>query len=104
MKITVTCHAFERAFIEAGRPNQFTQDGLNALFDYFEELENDCGVDYDLDVIAVCCQFSEYASIEDIIDAMGLSFDDDEMVEAMDWLQDHTTVIQFDTGIIIENY
>ncbi len=104
MKIPVTCHTFERAFIEAGRPNQFTQDGLYALFDYLEELENECGDEYDLDVIALCCQFSEYASIEDIIESMGLSFEDDETDEAMEWLQEHTSVIQFDTGIIIENY
>ena len=100
-------------FIEAfstfdGRYDQMGgYEGLSALFNYLEDEVDPSGhygVGVQLDVIALCCQFSEYASIEEIIESMGLSFEDDETEEAMEWLQDHTSVIQFDTGIIIENY
>ena len=42
------------------RPDNFSRDGLKALFEYFEQVEQDTGEDIDLDVIAVCCEYTEY--------------------------------------------
>jgi len=100
MKITVTCHTFERAFIEAGRPNQFTQDGLNALFDHLEWVEENVGEEYNLDVIALCCQYSEFATLDEIRQSYNLDYDDLEMLE---WLNNISAIFH-DTGIIVENY
>jgi len=59
MKTTVSRYDFERAFIDAGRRNTFTYDGLNLLFDYLEQYEEDCGTEIELDVVALCCEYDE---------------------------------------------
>jgi len=46
--------------------NNFSYDGLNSLFDYFEELEEDMGQEIDFDPIAICCEFTEYENLEEI--------------------------------------
>ena len=65
MKKTVNFNDFEKAFENMNRANQFTNTGLKALFDYLEQLEEDTGQETELDVIAICCDFTEYENIED---------------------------------------
>jgi hypothetical protein len=65
MKITqseISINDFQRAFIDFGRGNQFSNEGLDGLYEYLEEAFNDTGEEYELDVIALCCEFSEYNS------------------------------------------
>lgn len=57
MKTTVSIHDFRTAFSQL-RPDNFTYEGLAVLFDYFEDCEQD-GEEFELDVIAICCDFSE---------------------------------------------
>ncbi len=63
MKKTINLNDFRDAFHKAGRGNQFTYDGLTALFEYIEEYEEGTGDEIELDVIALCCEFTEYESI-----------------------------------------
>ena len=58
MKTTVNLYDFRREF-ESIRPNNFSYEGLSILFDYLEELGDSCGEEMELDVIAICCDFSE---------------------------------------------
>jgi hypothetical protein len=46
--------------------NNFSYNGLNSLFDYFEELEEQMEKEMDFDPIAICCEFSEYENLEEI--------------------------------------
>ena len=47
---------FKDEFKKFGRENQFSNWGLKALFDYLD----DTGLDVELDVIALCCEYSDY--------------------------------------------
>jgi len=58
MKTTVSVYDFRDAFQKI-RPDNFSYEGLGALFEYLEECEADVGEEYELDVIAICCDFSE---------------------------------------------
>ena len=58
MKTTVDLFSFRTAFHNMDRGDQFSYEGLAVLFDYLEELEF-CGEEYELDVIALCCDFAE---------------------------------------------
>jgi hypothetical protein len=58
MKTTVNFYTFRAAFLSQ-RPNNFSSEGLSALWDYFEEYEDSCGTEMELDVVAICCDFSE---------------------------------------------
>jgi hypothetical protein len=64
MKTTINAYDFRNAFM-ALRPDNFTYAGLTALFDYLEDRESDTGEELELDVIALCCDFAEYANISE---------------------------------------
>jgi hypothetical protein len=66
MKTTVSKYDFERAFVTAGRKDQFSYEGLAVLFGYLEQLEQDTGQELELDVVALCCDYYE-SSTEEII-------------------------------------
>lgn len=60
MKETVrSVYRFAEAFREAGRGEQFSREGLDLLYDYICQFEDDTGEEVELDVIAFCCDFAE---------------------------------------------
>ena len=67
MKKSITFYDFERAFIDCNRENNFSYSGKKALFDYLEEYEEDMGEEIELDVIAICCEFSEYENVQEFV-------------------------------------
>ena len=73
MKTTVYFSEFRDLFQQI-RPDNFSYQGQKILFDYFEEYENSTGEEVDLDVIAICCDFSE-DSYENIADQYGIELD-----------------------------
>lgn len=85
MKTTVTKYDFERAFVDAGRKDQFSYEGRAVLFDYLGQLEQDTGQELELDVIALCCDYyedtPEAIAANYSIDVEGL--DDDEQIDAV---------------------
>lgn len=58
MKTAVYFDDFRHAF-NAIRPNNFSHEALKLLFDYVEEYENDSGEEIELDIIDLCCNFTE---------------------------------------------
>lgn len=92
MKQTVGFSEFQDAFTST-RPQNFSLQGLGALWDYLEQYEQDCGEELELDVIALCCDFSE-DSTENIAAAYDIDLsdceDDDEKEQAVaDYLSDN---------------
>ena len=59
MKQSINMYDFERAFKNFERDN-FSYDGLKALFEDLEEYEEVTGEEVELDVIALCCDYMEY--------------------------------------------
>ena len=109
MKTTVNKYDFERAFVTAGRKDQFSYDGLKALFEYLEDLEDYIGEEIELDVVAICCDYSEYDSAlecaKDYPFDVDEDLDEDEQEEmALEYLRDRTPLIEFDTGIIVQAF
>ena len=96
MKKTINFYAFEREFEQCGRGNQFTREGLKALFNYLEELADDCGIEIELDVIALCCEFVEYDSLEDFHNEY-----DKNDYPTLEVLRDYTQVIEIDNESFI---
>jgi len=91
MKKTVNFYDFERAFGNDTYKNQFTHQGKKALFDYLEEYEESTGEEIELDVVALCCDYAEYDSIEDF----WLEYDQEEYPD-MDAIEYNTQVIMID--------
>jgi len=88
---TLTKSQFHDAFHHMGRKDNFSYNGLNALYDYLDEQE-----EYELDVIGLCCEFTE-SSITDALKDNGC----DDLRE----LQNTTLVLEVDSDTIIyQNY
>lgn len=102
MKTTVTSHQFVEAFRACGRESQFSRAALFALFEYLEEYENSTGEEIELDPIGICCEWAEYSSAREAAEEYGFEAEDDD--EAEKWLGRKTTVVQFDGGLVVQQF
>ena len=96
MKQTINKEQFVRTFRDYGRFDQFGREALEILFDYFEELADDCGEEMELDVIAICCDYAvaDAATIAQDYDLDVDGLDEDETNDVVtDYLNEHSTVI-----------
>jgi hypothetical protein len=74
-----------------------------AFFDYLEDYEQSCGTDLDFDPIALRCEYSEYSNLKDAYESYQL-YDGETELEMMEYLRDNTQVIEFETGIILQDF
>ena len=99
MKTTVNQSEFIDSFRRYDRYDQFGYDALCSLFAHFEEVKEDTGEEIELDVIAICCEYS-VDSVEDIASSYDIDIEDMDEDEARDavleYLNDNTTVIDGD--------
>lgn len=86
-----TASEFMDEFHHAGRGDQFSFEALERLFDYYDELDG-----YELDVIAICCEWTEYRTVEEACEELGME-DEDE-------LNDSYPVIELlSGGVLVRN-
>ena len=117
MHITVDSFMFVDAFRRMGHEDQFSREALEALFEYIENYEEDTGIRVELDVIGLCCEFTEYTTAVEAASDYGFTteleaddynspedFEEAKESEAREWLEDRTIVIDFDNGLIIQNF
>lgn len=97
MKTTVNEFAFLEAFRAYDRFDQFGGPALRSLFAYLEELEEGCGEELELDVIALCCDYS-VDTVEEIAANYGIEAEDGEDLReaVLDYLNDNTMVVDDD--------
>lgn len=50
--------------IQRIRPEDFSYEAREALFEYYEQLSEDMGEDIEFDPISICCEWTEYADLE----------------------------------------
>lgn len=99
---TINVSLYRDAFRNMGRINQFSYEGLGALFDYLEEADPD----FELDVIALCCDYAE-DSIEDIAKNYGIEVDSiDELEDAVRaYLEENTSIVaEFDGSFLYAQF
>lgn len=102
MILEVTFSDFIREFRSYGREDQFSFKGLEALFTYLTDLEEELGQPYKLDVIELCCNYTEYESLDEFRSDYG--YDEDE-IEDIEDIGYYTTVIDIDgERFIIQRY
>jgi len=111
MKKTINLYQFRDAFMDI-RPDSFSYEGLELLFNWYDEYEDSTGEEMELDVIAICGDWNE-STVEEIIndyivsthkgktsvynDTVKVALEDcdeeEERSEVIEeWLQDNTTV------------
>lgn len=117
MHVTVDFPMFVNAFRNMGYENKFSYEALEALFDFLDNCDEETGDSTELDVIGLCCDFTEYRTAVEAAADYGFAseleaddynsrgdFEDAKESEARDWLDYRTLVISFDSGLIIKNF
>ena len=90
MKQTVNLYSFADAFHGTQYENNFTYEGLKALYTYLDELEEETGEELELDIVALCCEYTEYESLEEFRESYSSDY------ETMEDIENETTVIYID--------
>jgi hypothetical protein len=120
MKLTLSTYAVANLLMSDGNAN-WSRLGAFALAEYLEEMEEDTGEEMELDVVAIRCDFSEFASLRDwIAEYYGQPFaqamasagidlegeeDEDELDELIrSHVQDHGQLVEFSGGIIVSSF
>lgn len=113
MKQTIDLYQFRRAFEFQGRADNFSYEGQKLLFDYLEQLEDDTGETIELDIIALCCGYSEDTFAEvassyslDVTDYRGEALDGDALRDrVLDYLANNTSVCgTTDTRVVYQSF
>jgi hypothetical protein len=113
MKATLTTSQAAN-MLKADTSAGWSYTGAYALIEYLEQLEEDTGTEMEFDAVAIRCDYSEYESALQAADDQGYEpnpnlgddeqSDEDKEADALAWLQDQTQVIEFDGGVIIQNF
>ncbi len=102
--LEINFNMFKAAFSNMEREENFSSNGLKALYNFLEDCGEETETNIELDVIALCCTYEEYRSKDHLLDALRhLDIDTIEQVE------EHTVVIPvyYDdntTGYIIQRF
>jgi len=101
MKITLTESEFVNRFL-AIRPDNFSREGLRALFEYLEDAERDLGEETEFDPIGICCEWTQYDSATEACADFGHAEEDSE--KALEWLRDQTQVVEASESVLVLSF
>ena len=98
MKQTLNKHQFIDEFMKV-RPDNFSYEGLLALYDYLIDWEENTGQELEFDPIAICCDFTEYRNLKELKE----NYPD---IEDLQDLENKTIVIKIPNskGFIIQDF
>lgn len=100
---TITEWDFVNSFDQVNRATNFSVAGRKALFEMLEEID----ANMELDPIAICCDFTEYGSLEEWKQDYCYEAEDEEDDDdyALDYLRDQTLVLELSNGgLVIQSY
>ena len=112
----INFNEFCNRFIQMDKNDNFTYKGKEVLFNYLENLEEETGQNIELDIIALCCEYTEYANIEEYLKDYNNQHDkkaeketEEEFNKRIEEeINDKTTLIKFgedlNKGFIIAQY
>ena len=118
MKKTLTHYEAAREIYEV-YDHQFSLVAAHALAEYYEDLEDEIGEEIEIDPVAIACDWSEYNSDEELIEAYAYLLPDaegeteeecedwepeDKLAAIKDYLMQDTDLIEFDGGYLVRAF
>jgi len=110
MKKTLTTYEIGHELLQDSNAN-WSRAGAFALAEWLENYEEKTEEELELDVVAIRCDFSEFESAQEAAENYGwepsrdIEEDGQECdAEALHWLENRTSVIEFDGGVIIQDF
>ena len=100
---TLSSMDFQDAFYKMGRDKQFSYDALDKLYEFYTEVSEECGTPFEMDVIAICCDWTEYDSFKELYNAYDLGVKGKKAF--LDELWNHTTFYEVGNGrYLVQNF
>ena len=119
MKRTLNTNEMVQELMQDDNAN-WTYEGATAMIEYFEALEADTWMSEEIEfnVVDIRCEFSEYRSLykwadehyagDKWMEELGLGYDNEDENEQTKAIRSHleenTTVIEFEGGVIIQDF
>lgn len=103
MKQTINKSQFIDAFKSSQYKDNFSYEGLCMLYDFLEDLADEAGEEYELDIVALACAFTDSA-YDEVISYYSLIIDDDNSSKqqaVLDYLEDNTIVCGCNDDIVL---
>lgn len=101
---TLDLAGFRRAFNDCGREGQFSANALAWLYGWYDELSDS----YELDVIGICCEWTEYDAPGEVWEAyghlIGCDADPDRYDELLERIGDETSYALLDGSVLIQDF
>ena len=113
MKTTLNTHDITNALLNDENA-EWSYNGAKALAEYLEQYEEDCGVELELDVVALRCEFTECADVfewgksyftNNQFRALFDDVDGDALEDAiMLYIQERGSLLEFEGGVIVSEF
>ncbi len=95
---------YEFVGVMAKPEHGFSRNGARALFEYFEEYEEDTGEEIEFDPVAFRCEYAEYRDIDEFNNEYFGPGSDESKDFTLESLRDETIVIEFENGFIVQEF
>lgn len=101
---------FIQAMSQVYDNRNFTYEGKKALFAFLSDLAEGTGEPIELDPIALCCEFTEYNDLREASEQYFMyNVTEEEEAEytdekAREYFNNNTMLIEFEGGIIIQDF
>ena len=105
----ITQYEFSDLFAKRGRSETFSYRARIALFEYLNDLALDTGSPIEIDVVEICCEWTEYPNITVAAQECGYEDEDededeDAEDEMLEYLRDRTQIIEFAGGLLVQDF
>lgn len=98
MKHTLSKYEIANALLN-DEYKKWSHDAAYALAEYYLELENDSGIEMELDIVLIRCNWNEYESIQEMresYDSVSERFERDSSF--IKWIEDKTFLLKLKNG------
>ena len=113
MKTTLNTHDITNALLNDKHAN-WSYNGAKALAEYLEQYEEDCGIELEMDVVALRCEFTECSDVfewgksyftNNQFRALFDDVDGDALEDAiMLYIQERGILLEFEDGVIVSEF
>tara|TARA_R110000822_G_scaffold182999_1_gene322493 strand:+ start:190 stop:531 length:342 start_codon:yes stop_codon:yes gene_type:complete len=113
MKTTLSTYQIADA-LKNDESGGWSYEGALAMAEHLEELEDDIGEEFELDVVAIRCDYSEFNSLQEWARGYFIDWKKDLEIENEDndeiddlireHIQDYGQLIEFSSGVIVSSF
>ena len=113
MKTTLNTYEVSAALLKDEYAS-WSYDGAKALAEYFEQYEEDCGIELELDLDAIRCTYTECDNLEEWARSHFLNSEfkalfgdlegDDLDEEIAQYIEERGTLLEFEGGAIVSEF